>query len=86
MGDHDGLAAVSPFAALNALPDATAVVLVHAGDDAVIPLAQGQRLATARPDLHLEVFAGLGHAGCLPGDRTRYRQLLGSLLRRATGR
>jgi alpha-beta hydrolase superfamily lysophospholipase len=80
------LASVSPFAALSALPDSIGVVLVHAGDDAVIPLAQGQRLATARPDLHLEVFAGVGHAGCLSGDPQRYRRLLGTLLRRAAGR
>ena len=71
---------VSPRRSLAELPVQVPVVLLHAADDAVVPLAEGQRLAAVRPGTRLEVFPSAGHGGCSGADRARFRRLLGSLV------
>ena len=71
---------VSPRRSLAALPGDVPVALVHAGEDGVIPLAEGRRLAAARPGLELQVVAGAGHGGCLYVDRARIERLLRGLV------
>lgn len=55
------------------------VVLLHAGDDQVVPLAQGQALAAERR-IDLEVFADAAHGLCMATDPLRYRGLLRQFL------
>jgi uncharacterized protein len=71
---------ISPRASLAELSAAVPVVLVHAGDDALIPVAHGHRLAAARAGLQLHVIAGAGHGGCLLVGWTRMKDLLHGLL------
>lgn len=71
---------VSPRASLADLSAAVPVVLVHAGDDALIPVAHGQRLAAARAGLQLHVIDGAGHGGCLHAGWTRMKDLLDGML------
>ncbi|MEZ6037368.1 MAG: alpha/beta hydrolase [Planctomycetota bacterium] len=74
------LTEVSPHRALAALPADVPVVLVHAGADGVIPLAEGRRLAAARPGLELHVIPDAGHGYCLFTARRRIEGLLRELL------
>jgi pimeloyl-ACP methyl ester carboxylesterase len=74
------LDAVAPVQSLAALPIGVPVVLVHAGQDAVIPFAEGERLAAARPSQRLVRIDGAAHGACLAADRERLRGLLGDLL------
>ncbi|HEX6813998.1 MAG TPA: alpha/beta fold hydrolase [Planctomycetota bacterium] len=74
------VAAVSPRATLAALPPGVAVVLVHAGDDAIIPPREGERLAAARPGLALHVVAGAPHGGCLSTDAALVESHLANVL------
>jgi pimeloyl-ACP methyl ester carboxylesterase len=71
---------VSPRQSLAALPQSVPVVLVHAEGDPVIPVAEGLRLAAARPGLELHLFADANHGGCLWADWRRVQALLQSLL------
>jgi alpha-beta hydrolase superfamily lysophospholipase len=71
---------VSPLQSLRALSPTIPVVLVHAGMDRVIPVAEGERLAAARADLELHVIAGAEHAGCLAVDPIALEQHLRTLL------
>jgi uncharacterized protein len=73
-------ARVSPLRALRELSPAIPVVLVHAGSDQVIPLAEGERLAAARRDLRLLVIHGAEHAGCLATDPAGIERELRTLL------
>ena len=73
-------ARVSPLRALRELSPAIPVVLVHAGSDQVIPLAEGERLAAARADLRLRVIQGAEHAGCLAADPAGIERELRTLL------
>ncbi len=74
------LASVSPRASLAALPAHVPVVLVHAGDDEVVPRCEGERLAAARPGLRLHVVAGASHGGCSVCAPVRVRGWLAELL------
>jgi uncharacterized protein len=71
---------VSPRQSLAALPESVPVVLVHAEGDPVIPVAEGLRLAAARPGLVLHVVADASHGGCLWADWQRVHGLLQALL------
>jgi pimeloyl-ACP methyl ester carboxylesterase len=71
---------VSPRDSLAALPLSTKVVLVHAGDDALIPIAHGERLAAARVGQKLHVVEGAGHGGCLHVGWSQLETLLKGLL------
>ena len=77
---------VSPRASLAALPLSIPVVLVHAGDDALIPVAHGERLAAARAGLKLHVIEGAGHGGCLHTGWSQLEALLQGLLKTVGGR
>jgi uncharacterized protein len=72
--------AVSPRAALTTLPSAVAVRLLHAGDDRVVPVIEGERLAAARPGQVLEVVAAASHGDCLGADPERVRRSLADLV------
>ncbi len=74
---------ISPRASLARLPLDVPVVLLHAGADQVIPIHEGQRLASARPGLTLEVFGGAPHGGCSGAAPQRFRRLLAGLVRAA---
>jgi pimeloyl-ACP methyl ester carboxylesterase len=54
--------------------------LVHAGDDALIPIAHGERLAAARVGQKLHVVEGAGHGGCLHVGWSQLETLLKGLL------
>lgn len=71
---------VSPRQSLAALSREIPVVLVHAGDDNLIPVSQGRDLAAARPGLQLHVVAGAGHGGCIGVGWTQMQDLLRQLL------
>lgn len=71
---------VSPRDSLAALPLTTKVVLVHAGEDALIPVSHGERLAAARAGQKLHVIAGAGHGGCLHTGWSQLEGLLKGLL------
>ncbi len=74
------LAAVSPRERLALLPPELPVCLVHAGDDVVIPVEQGERLAAARPGTLLHRIEGAAHGACLAADPARVGQLFRDLL------
>jgi uncharacterized protein len=73
---------VSPRASLLTLPPSVPVILLHAGDDEVVPVDEGRRLAEARRGIELEVFPGASHGCCSTADPLRFRRLLGDLLDR----
>jgi pimeloyl-ACP methyl ester carboxylesterase len=74
------VAAVSPRRSLASLPAAVPVVLVHAGDDDVIPVDDGRRLAAARPGTALHVVDGATHGACITTDPQGLRRLLADLI------
>ncbi|MFT4516102.1 MAG: pimeloyl-ACP methyl ester carboxylesterase [Planctomycetota bacterium] len=74
------LDSVSPRDSLAALPLSTKVVLVHAGDDALIPVAHGERLAAARAGQKLHIIEGASHGGCLHVGWSQLETLLQGLL------
>ena len=78
--------AISPRASLAALDGAVPVTLVHAGDDEVVPLAQGRALAAARRGGELHVIDGARHGGCSITGRARVDELLAELLARLPSR
>ena len=77
--------AISPRSALASLPRSVPVVLVHAGDDTVIPLDEGRRLAAARPGLPLHVVDGATHGAAITAALPRVRTLLRGLLVEVAG-
>lgn len=74
------LGEISPRGSLAALPATVPVVLIHAGEDALIPVSHGRALAAARPDLTLHVIEGAGHGGCTDASWTEVKRHLERLL------
>lgn len=71
---------ISPRESLAALPNDVPVVLIHAAEDALIPVAHGEALAAARPGLILHKIPGAGHGGCIDTGWTTIKRLLETLL------
>ena len=77
---------VSPRTRLQELPLQVPVVLVHAGDDDLIPVSQGEQLAAVRPGQELHLVPGAGHGGCLHAGWPQLEGLLRDLLVRVRKR
>jgi len=71
---------ISPLRSLAALPATVPVVLIHAAEDALIPVSHGHTLAAARPDLTLHLIEGAGHGGCTSAGWAQVKNHLEHLL------